>query len=304
MRRWVIRALIFSLLFHAGLFAFFYIKKLDNFGNMQMERLAPPLRVFKRVNIPKMPEDPAETRLKLPEKTPNIAKLQLPQDRPEVKEVRVAPQNPEMPREPMPEKPAANIAEAIARVEAQSRGEMERELKSIAGALIKDGPSSPRQPVIRVPASKKTGGGGAGDTEGIPGMQSIDAALQRTGPLPAGDKVGMSGGAIFEYDKADLRDDSIDNLRKLGELIERNPKATFSIEGHTDALGGAEYNQRLSERRAEAVKQWLVENFHVAPERIQTIGFGSSRLIVPADKSVEEQQPNRRVELVIKTNRK
>jgi outer membrane protein OmpA-like peptidoglycan-associated protein len=96
----------------------------------------------------------------------------------------------------------------------------------------------------------------------------------------------------------------MDELSKLAVLIDRNPNATFSIEGHTDATGTQEYNQALSERRAAAVKAWLVEKFNIAPERIATIGFGSTKLIVPSDKSIEEQRPNRRVEIVIKTNRK
>ena len=304
MRRWIFRALLFSILFHGGLFTFFYSKRLENFGAAELERLAPPLRVFKRVAIPKMPDDPAETRLKLPEKTPNVARLQLPKEKPEVTEVRVAPQNPELPKNLLPDKPTASISDTLAKVEAASRGSMEKELNSIAGALIKDGPSSPRQPVIVVPKSHKPGEGGVGDGEGIPGMQSIDSALQRTGPLPVGDKIGMPGGALFEHDKSDLRPEAIDELQKLAALVQRNPKATFSIEGHTDATGTAEYNQRLSERRADAVKAWLVEKFSITPERIQTVGMGSSKLIVPADKSIEEQQPNRRVEIVIKTNRK
>jgi outer membrane protein OmpA-like peptidoglycan-associated protein len=304
MRRWIIRALVLSILIHGGLFVFFYSKKLENFGIAEMERLAPPIRVFKRVAIPKMPEDAAETRLQLPEKTPNVARLQLPKEKPEVSEVRVAPQNPDLPKTLVPDKPSASISDTLAKVEAASRGSMEKELNSIAGALIKEGPSSPRQPTLILPKTNKPGDGGLGDGEGIPGMQSIDAALQRTGPLPVGDKIGMPGGALFEHDHAELLSEAIDTLQKLAELVQRNPKATFSIEGHTDATGTPEYNQRLSERRAEAVKVWLVEKFAIAPERIQTVGMGSSKLIVPADKSIDEQRPNRRVEIVIKTNRK
>jgi outer membrane protein OmpA-like peptidoglycan-associated protein len=139
---------------------------------------------------------------------------------------------------------------------------------------------------------------------GIPGRQSLDDALARTGPLPVGDKpIGMPGGALYEYNSYELRPEAQEQLRKLGELIRRNPKATFSIEGHTDSTGTPEYNQVLSERRADSVKLWLVQFMGIAPERIQTRGFGSTKLIVPGDRTVDEQQPNRRVEIVIKTNR-
>ncbi|MBV9130281.1 MAG: OmpA family protein, partial [Verrucomicrobia bacterium] len=63
------------------------------------------------------------------------------------------------------------------------------------------------------------------------------------------------------------------------------------------------YNLDLSQRRAETVKGWLVENMSIEPDRIQTQGYGKTRLIVPADRSVEEQQLNRRVEIVIRTKK-
>ena len=113
----------------------------------------------------------------------------------------------------------------------------------------------------------------------------------------------MRGGALFQYDKADLLQQAIDDLQKLGELIQRNPRANFIIEGHTDSFGDPTYNEQLSQRRADAVKTWLVANMGIATERIQTKGYGRSKLIVSADHSIEEQAPNRRVEIVIKTNR-
>jgi outer membrane protein OmpA-like peptidoglycan-associated protein len=317
MRKWIVRALIISLLIHLGLFIFFQFKKLENFRiPTATERLAPPLRVFKQVTVPKIPDEPEETRLKIPEKVPNVAQLTVPSDKPQLEEVRLAPQVPEMPKPLMTEKPKAEAAgsDLFAKVEAQSRGAMEKELNSISGSLLKDSPRSARQPAIQLP--KRKGDLGAGSAEGIPGTISIDRALEMTGPLPAGNKpIGMPGGALYEYDSADLRPEAIEQLQKLGELIKRNPKATFSIEGHTDSLGDPAYNQSLSERRADAVRQWLVANMRIASERIQTKGFGSTRPIVdprPVDRGnapaleaeIVRQQPNRRVEIVIKTNRK
>jgi outer membrane protein OmpA-like peptidoglycan-associated protein len=114
--------------------------------------------------------------------------------------------------------------------------------------------------------------------------------------------IGMPGGALFEYNKADLREEAIGDLMKIAKLTQLYPRAAFVISGHTDSKGTEAYNFELSRRRAEAVKAWLVENMQVAPERIQTVGKGASELIVPGDRSIEEQQPNRRVEIVVKTN--
>ncbi|MDB6148866.1 MAG: outer membrane protein OmpA-like peptidoglycan-associated protein [Chthoniobacter sp.] len=304
MRKWVLRAFVLSLMIHGGLFAFFQIKKLEGFA-APTERPAPP-RVFnmKKWNIPEAPKE-EEIRVKI-DKVPNAAKIPVPTDKPEVQEVRAAPQLPDMPKPILSERPKPELSgsEAFAKIEAESRGSREKEWDSIAGSLLKEGPRSRNQPVLALPKTNRLGDGGIGDAEGVPGMQSIDDALERTGPLPVGDKVGIPGGALYEYNSAELRPESIEELKKLGELIKRNPKATFSIEGHSDSFGGAEYNLRLSERRAEVVKEWLQAVMGIAPERIQTKGLGSARLIVSPDKSIEEQAPNRRVEIVIKTNRK
>ncbi len=92
------------------------------------------------------------------------------------------------------------------------------------------------------------------------------------------------------------------SLQKLADLMMRNPNATFIIEGHTDNFGAPDYNQGLSLARAESVKRWLVGAAGIEPERIQTRGYGLTRLLVRGG-SVEEQQLNRRVEIVIKNNR-
>ena len=301
MRKWVIWALLASLIFHGLLFSFFYMKTLENFGPSDTPRLAPPMRVFQRVTIPKLLDEP-ETRLTIPTNLPNTSKLKVPVDKPEATEVIAAPQMPELAKTLPVDKPLANVSDLMAKAEADSKGAMEKEVNSLAGALIKEGPRSPRQPVLSVTPGKP-GDGGVGDAEGIPGMQTIDAALARTGPLPVGDKIGVQGGALFEHDNSELRPQSFADLKKLGELVKRNPNATFSIEGHTDATGRPEYNQTLSEQRAEAVKAWLVTNLGISADRIQAYGFGSTKLLVPSDKTIEEQQPNRRVEIVIKTNR-
>jgi outer membrane protein OmpA-like peptidoglycan-associated protein len=106
---------------------------------------------------------------------------------------------------------------------------------------------------------------------------------------------------LFDYDSANLRVGATASLQKLGRLIQRNPQAVFRVEGHTDSFGSDGYNLDLSQRRAETVKAWLVQNMGIDPGRIQTQGFGKLRLIVPGDRTVEEQQLNRRVEIVIRS---
>lgn len=135
-----------------------------------------------------------------------------------------------------------------------------------------------------------------------PAFSSLDDLLQGTGTVSAATApILMPTDLLFEYDAASLRPEAERTLEKLGSLIQRNGGANFRIEGHTDAFGSEEYNQPLSLRRANAVKDWLVARMGVEPARITTVGFGKSRLLVPPTRSVEQQQLNRRVEIVITT---
>ncbi len=313
MRRWVLRALILSLFLHGALLITFNFKKLENFGSTEVPA-PPPMPInMKRPVIPMVEEkEPALVA----SKTPKAAAIEIPSDKPELTEVRVAPQLTDLTKPLGTEKPKVDLKGlgALAKVERDTRGQMDRELNSLAGSLIKESVRSPRQPVIKLPGGKP-GDGGTGGAEGIPGLQSISDMLGKTGSLKSGARGGIPGGALYEHGKAELKAEAITQLRNLGELIKRNPGATFIIEGHTDSTGTAEGNQILSEERAQSVKDWLVENMGIAAERIETIGMGSSKMIVDPkaydeksvsafDLEVARQQPNRRVEIVIKTNRK
>ena len=309
MRRWLFAALVLSLLIHGGLILYAYRKRLEGFKQPVAERLAPPLAFnLKQVTIPKM-DDAGEKITKLQDKpTATVQNIPIPAEKPEVAEIQYAPQNTaDLTKQLAPDKPKVDPAglDRLANVEAGARNAIDKELTALNTALLKESPrSSPRQPLISTSPGSNVGAGSGESNAAIPGMRSLDDALAQTGPLHAGDKAGMPGGALFEYDSYELRSEAVEQLKKLGLLIERNPRATFSIEGHTDSFGSADYNLRLSEQRAESVKEWLVRQMGISPERIQTRGFGNSRPLVSSDKDKDQQAPNRRVEIVVKTNRK
>jgi outer membrane protein OmpA-like peptidoglycan-associated protein len=121
----------------------------------------------------------------------------------------------------------------------------------------------------------------------------------------------MPDDQLFQYDSAELQASSVEQLQKLGTLIRRNPKATFSIEGYTDAFGSYEYNLDLSQRRADSVKNYLVSVMGINSEQVQARGYGASKFLVaprpvmdPAMEQAEivRQQPNRRVVIVVHTS--
>ncbi|PYJ43223.1 MAG: hypothetical protein DME86_03650 [Verrucomicrobia bacterium] len=143
------------------------------------------------------------------------------------------------------------------------------------------------------------------------GFSDLDSLLAQKGPLGSGTAIRMPDDQLFQYDSAELQASSVEQLQKLGTLIRRNPKATFSIEGYTDAFGSFEYNLDLSQRRADSVKDYLVNVMGINPAQIQTRGFGASKFLVAPrpvmdplqeEAEIRRQQPNRRVVIVVHTN--
>lgn len=99
----------------------------------------------------------------------------------------------------------------------------------------------------------------------------------------------------FDFDKADIRPRYHDELKQVGDFMNKYPDVNMAIEGHTDSIGTDEYNQRLSQRRVDSVKNYIVEKFNIDGKRIKATGYGETRPI--ADNSTDEgRQRNRRVE--------
>lgn len=102
---------------------------------------------------------------------------------------------------------------------------------------------------------------------------------------------------LFEFDSAQILSQSLPTLNQIGRALtsEELKSYRFGVYGHTDASGAETYNANLSQRRAEAVRAYLVENFGISPSRLQARGFGEQRLKEPA---APNSPANRRVELV------
>lgn len=106
-------------------------------------------------------------------------------------------------------------------------------------------------------------------------------------------------GILFDTGQATLRSESTGDLQSVGELLKQQPALRLEIQGHTDNVGAADLNRRLSEARAAAVKQYLVANFAIASHRLMTAGFGDSQP-VGDNKTEQGRAANRRVELAKK----
>lgn len=102
----------------------------------------------------------------------------------------------------------------------------------------------------------------------------------------------------FDFDSADIRPQYESDIRDVASFMNKYPDTKIIIEGHTDAVGAAEYNQTLSELRAKSVKQYIIDKFNIDGKRLEAVGYGESKPI--ADNNTKDgRQRNRRVEAVL-----
>jgi outer membrane protein OmpA-like peptidoglycan-associated protein len=102
---------------------------------------------------------------------------------------------------------------------------------------------------------------------------------------------------LFDFNKATLRPGAREKLAKISGIVLGHPGLKTQAEGHADAIGTDQYNQRLSERRAESVRSFLVQQ-GISAEAVAAAGFGESRPVATNGTAAGRQQ-NRRVELVV-----
>jgi OOP family OmpA-OmpF porin len=129
-------------------------------------------------------------------------------------------------------------------------------------------------------------------------IKAIPAAQTITNPKPmmVKEQVMIQAGTLFDFDKAELKPEGKAELEKLaGKLQGLNKVELINITGHTDSIGSADYNQQLSERRAAAVKEYLIQ-MGVSALPIETIGKGANSPVA-SNNTEEGRIQNRRVNI-------
>jgi outer membrane protein OmpA-like peptidoglycan-associated protein len=104
-------------------------------------------------------------------------------------------------------------------------------------------------------------------------------------------------GIQFDFNQATIKPESAQVLSQVGEVLKNQPDLKLMIEGHTDNVGKPAYNMELSRKRAQSVKDYLVQNHQVDAARLSTQGFGDTKPMAKNDTEAGRAQ-NRRVELV------
>jgi outer membrane protein OmpA-like peptidoglycan-associated protein len=118
-------------------------------------------------------------------------------------------------------------------------------------------------------------------------------------------RIDLAADVLFDFDKADIRSEASGTLKEVAEVIRKQAKGGVIIVGHTDAKGTDAYNQTLSQRRANSVRDWLVKDAGLSGVRFETSGVGARKPVAPNAKpdgsdDPEGRQKNRRVEITVR----
>jgi len=202
---------------------------------------------------------------------------------------------------PFAESDSAKISAEIARVEPASGGgpltssKLAQELISANTGLPQPGTPAGAPP---------TGNGTVGK---LPGFAELAPGFKATAPnvsdLPEPVLLRLPSDVLFDFDSATLKPEADALLSQAVGLITKYPEADIHIDGYSDSFGKPDYNSTLSQQRAEAVQAWLQERVAQATYKFHSQGHGSTNYVVSAQGSIEQQQPNRRVEILIQALR-
>ena len=324
-RSWLWFGLIVSLGLHLALCTYFYRTRFQSVNAVLAGMQQTPTFKIKNVDLGQQLEKSSLDQANLAAKPePDKTDVQLPDEKKSfdklLQDIQASTAMPDDTRDVLPEQPKVeqpdvnSVLNEIERTTAQTLSNNPNATHE--QSLLNDAATSGRpQPAlsgtelatsttIKQPntfTSKIPGDSAGPNKKGAPGFSDLDQLLAQKGPLGSGTKLRMPDDQLFEYDSAALQPSAISQLQKLGTLIKRNPNATFTVEGYTDSFGGPEYNLELSQRRADSVKQYLVEAMRISPAQIEARGFGQTKFRVSPNGSIEEQRENRRVEIVVHT---
>jgi OOP family OmpA-OmpF porin len=160
------------------------------------------------------------------------------------------------------------------------------------------GPVAPKGSQEITPADTTTytlacnGEGGAAES-------SARVAVTAPVPAPAKEPVKLCSPTVinikFDTGRADIKSQYHEELKKLADFLKEFPEAKGVIEGYTDNVGAKEMNMKLSQRRADSVRNYLIKHFGIASERLGAKGFGPNKPVAD-NKTAAGKQQNRRIE--------
>ena len=335
-RSWIWFGLIVSLAIHISLCIWFYRTRYMSVEAVFADTQPPMTFRVKPVDQAQLDKLSSDQLNPASKPNPDDTKEQQPEERKAfdklLQEIQATTQMPDEMNNVLPDKPKvdqADVASVMSEIERSTAQTLSQSPNAThEQSLLNDSSVSGRpQPalsgtdlatstIIKRPNTftSKLPADSAGPRKGVPGPIDLEQALSQKGPLGAGTQIGMPSDQLFSFDSADFQPSASGELGKLVTLMKRLPKATFTIAGYTDSIGTYEYNLDLSQRRADSVRDYLVQTFGMDPNRIKTRGYGKANPITQGrelpptasqsdfDFEIARQQKNRRVVITIDTN--
>ncbi|MCG8413974.1 MAG: OmpA family protein [Pseudomonadales bacterium] len=152
-----------------------------------------------------------------------------------------------------------------------------------------------------VPVRDADGDGVADSGDACPETPRNYAVDERGCPIPVEEVARVELLVNFDFDRSEVKSEYFDEIEEVTDFMEQYPDVVVELEGHTDSRGTDEYNQGLSERRAAAVRQVMIDRFGISAGRITARGFGESQPVASNDTDTGRARNRRVITVIIKT---
>jgi outer membrane protein OmpA-like peptidoglycan-associated protein len=197
---------------------------------------------------------------------------------------------------PFAESDQAQVTAEIAKVEPGAPGSPSLSSKT-AQDLISATAGLPQPGVPS--GAQVTGNGSSGTLPGFTQLVPQFKASTAVSNLPEPILLRLPSDVLFDFDSAQLKPEASSLLTQAAGLVTKYPQASVQIDGYSDSIGKPDYNLTLSQQRAEAVEAWLKDHSAQTGYTFNARGHGSADYIVSPQGTIDQQQPNRRVEILI-----
>ncbi|MCB1670624.1 MAG: OmpA family protein [Gammaproteobacteria bacterium] len=120
-------------------------------------------------------------------------------------------------------------------------------------------------------------------------------------PIPVEEVARVELDVLFEFDRAEVRAPYFPEIQEVADFMNQYPDVIVELEGHTDSVGTESYNLDLSQRRADAVRQVLIDRYNIQASRISATGYGESQPVASNETPAGREQNRRVITVIIKT---
>ncbi|MEX2468835.1 MAG: OmpA family protein [Pseudohongiellaceae bacterium] len=146
------------------------------------------------------------------------------------------------------------------------------------------------------------------DRDGVPDSSDecpdtpMNYAVDEDGcPIPVEEMARVELLVNFDFDRAVVKPEYFDEIEEVADFMEQYPDVIVELEGHTDSIGTNEYNMGLGQRRANAVRDLLIEEFDVQSSRISAVSYGEEQPVASNDTAAGRADNRRTITMIIKT---